>query len=30
MFEEGKDDEKCGKLQQKLGKKLKEILSLFE
>lgn len=28
--EEGKDDEMWGKLQQKLGKTKKEILSLFE
>tara|TARA_R110002124_G_scaffold105414_2_gene256222 strand:+ start:1721 stop:1903 length:183 start_codon:yes stop_codon:yes gene_type:complete len=30
LFEEGKDDEMWGKLQQKLGKTKKEILSLFE
>lgn len=30
MFEEGKDDEMWGKIQQKLGKTKKEILSLFE
>ncbi|NUY81158.1 CsbD family protein [Flavobacterium sp. MAH-1] len=29
-YEEGKDDEMWGKLQQKLGKTKKEILSLFE
>jgi uncharacterized protein YjbJ (UPF0337 family) len=30
LFEEGQDDEMWGKLQQKLGKTKKEILSLFE
>ena len=30
LFEEGQDDEIWGKLQQKLGKTKKEILSLFE
>ncbi|MDG2433984.1 CsbD family protein [Flavobacterium sp.] len=30
LFEEGQDDEVWGKLQQKLGKTKKEILSLFE
>ncbi|MBC5842260.1 MAG: CsbD family protein [Flavobacteriaceae bacterium] len=30
LFEEGKDDEMWGKLQQKLGKTKKEIMSLFE
>ena len=30
LFEEGKDDEMWGKIQQKLGKTKKEILSLFE
>lgn len=29
-YEEGKDDEMWGKLQQKIGKTKKEILSLFE
>ena len=29
-YEEGKDDEMWGRLQQKLGKTKKEILSLFE
>ena len=29
-YEEGKDDEMWGKLQQKLGKTKKEIMSLFE
>lgn len=30
MYEEGKDDEMWGKLEQKLGKAKKEILSLFQ
>ena len=30
LFEEGKEDETWGKLQQKLGKTEKEIKSLFE
>lgn len=30
LFEEGKEDETWGKLQQKLGKTKKEIKSLFE
>ena len=30
LFEEGKEDETWGKLQQKLGKTEKEIRSLFE
>ncbi|MBE0390493.1 uncharacterized protein YjbJ (UPF0337 family) [Flavobacterium sp. 7E] len=30
LFEEGKEDEMWGKLQQKLGKTKKEIQSLFE
>lgn len=30
LFEEGQDDEMWGKIQQKLGKTKKEILSLFE
>ncbi|CAM2964070.1 CsbD family protein [Flavobacterium frigoris] len=30
LFEEGKEDEMWGKLQQKLGKTKKEIKSLFE
>ena len=30
LYEEGKDDEFWGKLQQKLGKTKKEIMSLFE
>ncbi|MFT5254522.1 MAG: hypothetical protein ACI87N_003595 [Flavobacteriales bacterium] len=30
MSEDGKDDEMWGKIQQKLGKTKKEILSLFE
>jgi uncharacterized protein YjbJ (UPF0337 family) len=30
LFEEGKEDETWGKLQQKLGKTKKEIQSLFE
>ena len=29
-YEEGKDDEFWGKIQQKLGKTKKEIMSLFE
>lgn len=29
-YEEGKDDEMWGKLEQKLGKAKKEILSLFQ
>jgi len=29
-YEEGKDDEMWGKLQQKLGKTKKEIMSLFQ
>lgn len=29
-YEEGKDDEMWGKIQQKLGKTKKEIMSLFE
>lgn len=29
-YEEGKDDEMWGKLQQKLGKTKKEIMSLFD
>lgn len=29
-YQEGKDDEMWGKLQQKIGKTKKEILSLFE
>ena len=30
LFEEGKEDETWGKIQQKVGKTEKEILSLFE
>ena len=30
MYEEGKEDEMWGKLQQKLGKSEKEIKSLFD
>jgi uncharacterized protein YjbJ (UPF0337 family) len=30
LYEEGKDDEFWGRLQQKLGKTKKEIMSLFE
>ena len=30
LFEEGKEDEMWGKLQQKIGKTEKEIKSLFE
>jgi uncharacterized protein YjbJ (UPF0337 family) len=30
MYEEGQDDELWGRLQQKLGKTKKEIMSLFE
>lgn len=30
MFEEGKEDEMWGKLQQKIGKTEKEIKSLFD
>ena len=30
LFDEGKEDEMWGKLQQKLGKTKKEIQSLFE
>lgn len=30
LYEEGQDDEMWGKIQQKLGKTKKEILSLFE
>lgn len=30
LFEEGQDDEMWGKIQQKLGKTKKEIMSLFE
>ena len=30
LFEEGQDEEMWGKIQQKLGKTKKEILSLFE
>ncbi len=30
MYEEGREDEMWGKLQQKLGKTKKEILSLFD
>ncbi|NGY38342.1 CsbD family protein [Flavobacterium sp. XN-5] len=30
LFEEGKEDEMWGKLQQKLGKTKKEIKSLFD
>jgi uncharacterized protein YjbJ (UPF0337 family) len=30
MSEDGKDDEMWGKIQQKLGKTKKDILSLFE
>ena len=30
LYEEGKEDEMWGKLQQKLGKTKKEILSLFD
>lgn len=30
LYEEGKDDELWGRLQQKLGKTKKEIMSLFE
>ncbi|RYG50515.1 MAG: CsbD family protein [Chitinophagaceae bacterium] len=29
-YEEGKDDEMWGKIQQKIGKTKKEIMSLFE
>lgn len=29
-YEEGKDDEMWGRLQQKIGKTKKEIMSLFE
>ena len=30
LFEEGKEDEMWGKLEQKLGKAKKEIMSLFQ
>ncbi len=30
MYEEGKDDELWGRIQQKVGKTKKEIMSLFE
>lgn len=30
MYEEGKEDEMWGKLEQKLGKAKKEIMSLFQ
>jgi uncharacterized protein YjbJ (UPF0337 family) len=30
LYEEGKDDEFWGRLQQKIGKTKKEIMSLFE
>ena len=30
MYEEGKEDEMWGKLEQKLGKAKKEILSIFQ
>lgn len=30
MYEEGKEDEMWGRLEQKLGKAKKEILSVFE
>lgn len=30
MYEEGKDDEMWGRLEQKLGKAKKEILSVFQ
>lgn len=30
LYEEGKEDEMWGKLQQKLGKTKKELLSLFD
>jgi uncharacterized protein YjbJ (UPF0337 family) len=30
LYEEGKDDETWGRIQQKLGKTKKEIMSLFD
>lgn len=30
MYEDGKEDEMWGKIQQKIGKTKKEIMSLFE
>jgi uncharacterized protein YjbJ (UPF0337 family) len=30
LYEEGKDDELWGRIQQKIGKTKKEIMSLFE